>query len=147
MHTPVFGAKNELRKRKLSRRFIRTAAVIAVCLFPTLAFAQTNSAWNGGTGDWSTATDWTPNGAPNNGGGTTYNVTIDSGGTDTVTLDISPTVSTLTLGGTAGTSTLQDQPGSAETLNILGSLAVAQNGHLTLDLSRFSRGLPASPLG
>lgn len=46
-----------------------------------------NSSWNGGTGNWSTSSDWNPNGVPNNGGGNTYNVTIDSGGTDLVSLD------------------------------------------------------------
>jgi hypothetical protein len=38
--------------------------------------------WKGGTGNWSVASDWTPGGVPNNGGGNTYNVTIDGlGGT------------------------------------------------------------------
>src|SRR5215469_883236 len=68
-----------------------------------------NSTWNGGTGNWSTSTDWTPNTVPNNGGGNTFNVTIDSGGTDTVSLDINSTISTLTVGGTAGSSTLQNK--------------------------------------
>jgi hypothetical protein len=41
-----------------------------------------NSGWKGGTGNWSVASDWTPGGVPNNGGGNTYNVTIDGlGGT------------------------------------------------------------------
>ncbi|HEV2176479.1 MAG TPA: hypothetical protein VGW33_04655 [Terriglobia bacterium] len=63
-----------------------------------------NSAWNGGTGNWSTSTAWTPNGAPNNSGGSVYNVTIDSGGTDLVSLDINATIASLTLGGTTGSS-------------------------------------------
>jgi hypothetical protein len=56
VYTPFFGVKNELRTRKLSRRFI-WAAVIAAYLCPTLAFGQTNATWNGGTGNWSTSTD------------------------------------------------------------------------------------------
>jgi hypothetical protein len=30
-----------------------------------------NSSWNGGTGNWSTSSDWNPNGVPNNGGDST----------------------------------------------------------------------------
>src|ERR1700693_5541692 len=113
-----FGAKNELRTRKSCRRFIWTAAVVAVCLCPTAAFAQTNSSWNGGTGNWSNATDWTPNQVPNNGGGNTYNVTIDSGGTDTLTLDQNATINSLVLGGNTSSiySTLQDEGGNVVTL-------------------------------
>ena len=36
--------------------------------------AVINSSWNGGTGNWSTGGDWTPNGVPNNGGGNVFNV-------------------------------------------------------------------------
>ena len=62
------------------------------------AFAATVSeSWNGGTGTWNTIGDWTPATVPNNGGGNVYAVTIDSGGTDTVTLDISPTIASLVL--------------------------------------------------
>lgn len=53
---------------------------------PTEALGGTiNAVWNGGTGNWSVPTDWTPNGVPNNGGGNVCNVTIDS---NTVTLDV-----------------------------------------------------------
>jgi hypothetical protein len=69
------------------------------------AFAATVSeSWNGGTGNWSTAGDWTPATVPNNSGGNVFDVTIDSGGTDIVTLDISPTIASLTLGGSTGSS-------------------------------------------
>lgn len=129
MYTPFFGAMNESRPRKLSRRFIWTVAVITACLCPTLAFGQTNSSWNGGTGNWSNSTDWTPNQVPNNGGGNTYNVTIDSGG-DTVTLNQNATIGSLVLGGSTGSSTLESQSGNAETLNITGGLVVNQSGKL-----------------
>ena len=89
-----------------------------------------NSSWNGGTGNWSTSSDWNPNGVPNNGGGNTYNVTIDSGGTDLVSLDQNATINSLVLGGSTGSSTLQNLSGSAETLNITGPLTVNKTGQL-----------------
>src|SRR6202035_3150190 len=102
MQTPAFAATKTARKSKLFRELIWVAAVVVACLCPTRAFGQTNSTWNGGTGNWSTSTDWTPNQVPNNGGGNTYNVTIDSGGADNVTLDQNATISSLTLGGGSG---------------------------------------------
>src|SRR5208283_1460270 len=61
--------------------------------------------WNGGTGFWSNPGNWS-NGEP----GGTSTVTISSGSNDTVTLDTSPTINSLTLGGMSkGTqSTLTD---------------------------------------
>ena len=53
--------------------------LFVVLLAPQLR-GQTTSSWNDGTGHWSKATDWTPNGAPNNGGGTFYNVVINGPG-------------------------------------------------------------------
>jgi hypothetical protein len=96
MQTPAFAATKTVRKSKLFRGLVWVAAMTAACLCPTLAFGQTNSTWNGGTGNWSTSTDWTPNQVPNNGGGNTYNVTINSG---LVTLDQNATINSLVLGG------------------------------------------------
>jgi fibronectin-binding autotransporter adhesin len=107
---------------------------LAVLLITSAAFSQTNSSWNGGTGTWNTAGSWTPSGVPNNGGGKTYNVTIDSGGTDVVTLNISPTINLLNLGGpSGGGAELADASGSPETLKITGALTLGATG--TLDLS------------
>jgi hypothetical protein len=128
MHAPALGPKNASHARKLACRFIWTAALIAACLCPTLVFGQTNSKWNGGTGKWSISTDWTPNTVPNDGGGDTYNVTIDSGGTDSTVLDVNATINSLVLRGTTGTSTLS---GTAETLNVIGALTVNPTGSLT----------------
>ena len=61
-------------------------------------YCETISTWSGGTGNWSTASDWTPATVPNTSGGNTYAVTIGSGGANAVTVDISPTVDSLTLG-------------------------------------------------
>jgi hypothetical protein len=91
-----------------------------------------NSAWNGGTGNWSVATDWTPNGVPNNGGGSVYNVTIDSGGTDLVSLDLNATIASLAVGGLfGGTATLQNLSGTAETLEVTGATTINRTGTLT----------------
>jgi hypothetical protein len=107
---------------------------LAVLLIASAAFSQTNSSWNGGTGTWNTAGSWTPSGVPNNGGGHTYNVTIDSGGSDVVTLNISPTINLLNLGGASGGSAeLTDASGSPETLTITGALAINATGNLDLE--------------
>src|SRR4029077_18745772 len=95
------------------------------------AFAATVSeSWNGGTGTWNTIGDWTPATVPNNGGGNVYAVTIDSGGTDSVTLDISPTIASLVLGGSTGSSTLENKSSTAETLTITGALTINTTGTL-----------------
>ncbi len=64
------------------------------------AIADTISTWNGGSGNWSTAGQWTPSRVPNNTASQSYDVTIGSNGT--ATLDISPTIDTLTLNGVLG---------------------------------------------
>src|SRR5260370_14244084 len=87
-----------------------------------------NSSWNGGTGNWNVATDWTPNGVPNNGGGNTYNVTIDSGGTDLVTLNQNATVVSLVFGGTTGSSTFQNLSGTAHNLTITRAATINAPG-------------------
>src|SRR5580704_4557990 len=89
-----------------------------------------NENWNGGTGNWRTGGDWTPNGVPNNGGGNVYNVTIDSGGTDNVSLDINATIASLVLGGSTGSSTLANQAGTAKTLTVTGGLTINATGNL-----------------
>jgi hypothetical protein len=107
---------------------------LAVLLIASAAFSQTNSSWSGGTGTWNTAGSWTPSGVPNNGGGHTYNVTIDSGGADVVTLNISPTINLLNLGAASGGSAeLEDASGSPETLTVTGALAVGATGELNLE--------------
>jgi len=115
MQTPAFVATKKARTWKLFQGLIWVAAVIAACLCPKLAFGQTNSTWNAGSGNWSTAADWTPNQVPNNGGGNTHNVTIGSNGG--VVLDINATINSLALEGFFSID-------SPATLNITGALAV-----------------------
>jgi len=76
MQTPAFASAKTLPTVKLLRGLICVVAVLAACSCPTHTFGQTNSSWNGGTGNWSNATDWTPSGVPNNSGTTTYDVKI-----------------------------------------------------------------------
>jgi fibronectin-binding autotransporter adhesin len=84
------------------------------------ARAQTDVTWNGGSGNWNTAGDWSGGVVPNNGSGKTYAVTISNGEAETVTLNLSATVSDLTLGSEA---TLQSAAGD--------SLTIASGGTLT----------------
>src|SRR5260370_26716819 len=65
-----------------------------------------NSSWNGGTGNWNVATDWTPNGVPNNGGGNVFNVTNDSGGKGLGTLNPKTTNDSLGMGSPNGNPAL-----------------------------------------
>jgi hypothetical protein len=130
MRTPVFPKAN---LRQVLRAFLLPIAVIATCICATPAFGQTNSSWKGGTGSWSHATNWTPSQVPNNGGGNTYNVTIDSGGTDTVTLDQNATITSLTLGGLTGMASLSEFSKKPETLAITNNVTVNQTGLLDLE--------------
>jgi len=130
MRTQLLPGMNSL---KISKGILFFAAAIVACLSPRLAIGQTNSSWNGGTGNWSTSADWTPNGVPNNGGGNTYNVTIDSGGTDAVILNQNATIVSLTLGGSTGTSSLSEASGAPETLTVMGGVTVNQTGFLDLE--------------
>ncbi len=66
----------------------RLAAILPIALIGLLAdspAADFSAVWNGGNGNWSDALHWNTNpNYPNNGGGITYDATINGG---TVTLD------------------------------------------------------------
>jgi hypothetical protein len=133
MQTPAIAATGTVSTWKLFRGLIWVAAVMAACLCPALAFGQTNSSWNGGVGNWSNQSNWDPSQVPNNNGTNTYNVTIDSGGHDLVTLDQNATIVSLTLGNNSSnliSSTLMDPVGEAETLTVSGSVTVNSSGLL-----------------
>jgi fibronectin-binding autotransporter adhesin len=85
------------------------------------AYSNTISSWNGGTGNWNNAANW--NGVPLN---STVDAVIFSGGSDSVTLDISPTISSLTLGGAIGSAALQAF--TPQTLEIVNGLTVNTSG-------------------
>ncbi len=86
----------------------------------TDARADTISTWNGGSGNWSTAGQWTPASVPNNTAGQSYDVTIGSG---SATLDISPTIQSFTLDG--GLAQGYNSSGQYTTLTV--------NGHATVN--------------
>jgi hypothetical protein len=106
---------------------------IALALACVSAVAGTiNVQWigptgTGGSGDWSTAANWSGGVVPNNSGGNTYNVTLPPSSSCpnlfcyTVTLDTSPTIDSLTLEPGAGLFTSLPP----ETLTITGSLTNA----------------------
>jgi len=99
--------------------------LIVVLLISSSAFAQTTYSWNGGNGDWSVATNWTPNGVPT----ATDNAVIAGTGTYTVTLDGDSTINDLTIGGTSGIQTLSL---SSSTLTVNGSATINDSGHVSL---------------
>ena len=99
-------------------------AVLAGC---TIIDGDTISTWNGGAGNWSGASNWTPAVVPNNSTINTYAATINTG-SDTVTLDISPTLDSLTLGGATGSSVLQTGSSPLVVLTTVGDLTVNKSG-------------------
>jgi hypothetical protein len=90
-------------------------------LFAVPINAQTNSTWNGGTGNWSNASDWNPAVVPNNiGVSTTYNVTISVPGSFVAMDVLNATVVDLSLG---VTDTLSINSGNSLTWLFSGSNA------------------------
>ncbi len=110
--------------------------VLALLAAPLFGQTTDNSTWNGGTGVWTTTSLWTINGQlgtvyPNNTASAVFNVTIDSGQQDFVTLTSPPafTINSLTLGGNP---------------NFSSSLAVGENGGAAGMLTIGSDTTPAS---
>jgi len=102
--------------------------LIVVLLISSSAFAQTTYSWVGGSGNWSVATNWSPNGVPT----ATDNAVIAGTGTYTVTLDGDSTINDLTIGGTSGIQTLSL---SSSTLTVNGSATINDSGHVSLSSS------------
>jgi hypothetical protein len=78
---------------------------LAACIGATMlstACASTINWTNVAGGNWSLAANWSPNQVP----GSADDATVTNAGTYTVTLDTSPTVGSLTLGGSSGQQTL-----------------------------------------
>ena len=86
-------------------------------------------AWvNAGGGNWSTASNWSLNRVPQPGD----SVVIALAGTYSVTLDASPTVGFLYLGGASGTQTFSM---SARTLTVAGGIVAGPNGAMLVTTS------------
>ncbi len=109
----------------------RSFALLCLIVFSALLISQAQTAvsWNGGNGNWNTASDWSTGVVPNNGSGKTYNVTISNGEAETVTLNLGVTVSDLTLGASA---TLQSSGSDSLTIASGGTLT---NNDGTLDFN------------
>jgi hypothetical protein len=106
-----------------ARLAIRMAAILLVAMSAGVLRLQAQTAvnWTGsGNGNWNTGSDWSGGVVPNNGGGKTYNVTINPGPSETVTLNLNTTISDLTLGTAA---TLQSAAGDSLTIASGGSLS------------------------
>ena len=54
-------------------------------------YGQQVATWTDSTGNYSNGANWSTGTAPNNDGGTTYNVVINGTGADTITFDASGT--------------------------------------------------------
>jgi hypothetical protein len=103
---------------------ISALSVSLISLLPTRA---ANINWTNVTGgNWSVAANWDPNSVP----GASDSALITAAGTYTVTLDISPTVGGITLGGASGTQTLAM---NGQTLSLNGGFTVNANGSYTLN--------------
>jgi hypothetical protein len=105
-------------------------ASIVTGIGSTVVYANTvTSTWNGTSGsNWNTATNWSPNGVPNNGTNSVsdYNVILGTSNTTTV-LDINATIDSLTVN-TGDQLTIN----GALTLNINGP-TVTNNGTIQVD--------------
>src|SRR5689334_7122189 len=110
-------------------------SIIALLLLLVLGHNLANSApitWtNTSGGNWNDATNWSPNHVP----GSSDDAIITASGTYTVTLDISPTVNSLMLGGNSGQQTLNT---SNNNLTLNNASAVNVNGILALTGGSFS---------
>src|ERR1035437_3438918 len=96
--------------------------------------------WLGGVGNWSNGADWSA-GLP----GGNSDVLINTAN-DTVTLDTSASINSLTLGGTTGSSRLTGD-GNAHTLTIAGALTVNQSGNLYLSANTVTAGANSTNAG
>lgn len=120
-------------------RLTHCLAGILVALIPTASSAQTNSTWNGTTGNWTDATRWSTNPIfPNNGQpnvGDTYNAIINGG---TVTLDQNIVIQNINLQGNgvvtgANNLTLNGPNSLWAAANMLGTGTTTLNGNLNID--------------
>src|SRR5271167_3290664 len=81
-------------------------ALAGVVLFVgSAAGAGCTITWNGGSGDWATASDWTPTSGPQRVPDSSDSVCIQASGTYTVTASGQLSVASLTLGAATGATT------------------------------------------
>lgn len=117
-------------------------AIVAAALLGSAAYGGTfDSAWVGGSGNWSTANQWNPAGAPNNANGNVFDVTIASAsvGGDSVLLDTSPTIDSLSIGGSGSPyAEALYTSGTSQTLTVNGAVIINSRGELNLSSGTLS---------
>ncbi len=108
---------------------------LAVLVLAVPAAQAASKVWNNAAGgNWSTGTNWTPNGAPAAGD----DVDITLAGSYTVTLDVSTSIGTLQLGGASGTQTLA-AAGFTLDITAAGASNVNANGAIDFSASAINR--------
>src|SRR5271154_356196 len=101
------------------------AFLLFLAIGGTVADAATITWTNTAGGNWSVAANWSPNQVP----GSSDDAVITASGTYNVTLDTSPTVNSLALGGSSGQQTLTT---GNNNLTLNNSSFVNANGNLAL---------------
>ena len=102
--------------------FASAIAVIAFGAIPAYSTALIVDSWNGGTGNWGTASNWS-NGVP----GFNSMVTINSGTSDNVTLDVPGQANSLSV----GTSNAAVLSSNLQNLTVGGSLTNGSDGSIS----------------
>ena len=106
------------------RALICLSSIVTVLTLPAVVRAADISWNNAAGGNWGVATNWSGGVVP----GANDNAIITLAGTYTVTLNVSATVGSLTLGGTMGTQTLSN---SSQILTLNGASTINANGVYT----------------
>lgn len=89
-------SRPDRNRRRLSFLTMAAAPVLALLARPPLeAFGQTTYTWMGGNGNWSTSTNWNPNGVPGTVNGDTALIDTNGASPVSVTYDYSGPASTL----------------------------------------------------
>jgi hypothetical protein len=105
--------------------------VMAAWLLCALSVRATAIVWtNLSGGNWSAATNWSPNLVPS----TNDDVFITNGGTYDVSLDISPTINSLTVGGSNGLQTVHT---GVSVLTVNNASDISTNGAFDLEGGSF----------
>src|ERR1700728_2486632 len=115
----------EMNKNRLEIRSI----ALAVAMFITVVISSQASTiiWtNTAGGNWSGAINWSPNSVPS----TEDDAFITNSGTYDVSLDVSESVNSLTLGGTNGTPSLHT---GASVLTVNTAFEIGTNGAFDLE--------------
>jgi len=139
--------------RRRGLRFLASAAapVLAVIAGPgSNAFGQTSYTWLGSNGNWSTSTDWNPNGVPGTENGDTAVIETSGAAPVTITYNYSGSANTL---GDVTVDYTGSAAGGGNTLSISANLSlnaetenVGDIGSATVDQGAGSNMVTSGPL-